>query len=134
MNADEIKAGWARRVVTDGAWVLHVPTLAIGQATEFFEAGVFVSDVNGEPVPDSVLKLSSGHALVANPNAFVELTPREVAFFVMATEKFTAFMRSAVEVAAGEGIPEKTTVTLLVSLLRAQQRALETIDGSESPS
>jgi len=131
MNADEIKAAWGRRVVADKTWLLHTPTLAIGQAQAFFETGAYVSEVNGESVPDAVLRLTTGHAFVVNPNAFVEMTVREVDFFVMATDRFTKFMTGAVEHAAVEGIPASAAVTILVSLLRAQQRALEAMSTKE---
>lgn len=127
MNANETMQGWGRKVAEDKQWLLHTPTLVVGPAAEFFdgEATIFISEANGEPVPGPVVKLATGHALVANPNAFVELAPREVAFYRLAVEKFSEFMKGAVTHAAQTGIPGQTSVTLLVSLLQAQLRALE---------
>lgn len=127
MTPEETMAGWARKVVADGQWLLHTATLVVGPATEFFDGieSVYVSEANGEPVPGPVLKLATGHALVANPNAFVEIEPKEVEFYRLATEKLADFMRGAVSVAGGKAIPSRTTVVLLTSLLRAQLVALE---------
>lgn len=127
MTPIEINAAWGRRVVADKAWLLHTPTLAIGPAEEFFDGvnTVHTSDVNDMPVRAPVVKLLTGHALLSEPNKFVELSTKEVAFYQMAVEQMTGWMKGAVEHAAEKGIQGHTVMTLLVSLLQAQLRALQ---------
>lgn len=131
MEAQEINAAWARRCVADKQWVLHTRTLAIGIAEELFDgiASVYVSEINGEPVRAPTLRLNTGHVLLAEPNAFVELAPKEVQFYVLATSKLGDWMKGAITVGADQGIRPETGVTLIVALLRAQLHALEAMSG-----
>lgn len=135
MNVSEINLAWARRVVADKAWLLHTPTLSIGPAEELFDGVVKVhlSEVNGKPVPSPVLRLATGHALLAEPNSFLELLPREVVFYAKAVDQMTGWVTGAVRFGAEQAIPADKTVTLLIALLRAQLRALETLAQSEAP-
>lgn len=87
-EADDVMFGWAKKCVEDTQWLFHTPTLVVGPAEECFDgvATVYVSEVNGEPVTGPVIKLANGHALMANPNAFIELAPREVEFYRLAVD------------------------------------------------
>mgnify|MGYP003403120283 CR=1 FL=1 len=131
--SEEITLGWANKVVTDKQWLLHMPTLAIGPAEELFDGKVkmFRATEESAPVTSPVVKLLTGHALVANPNAFIELSFRDVEFYKLATRKFTEFMTGAVQVAAEAGVQPRTAVTILITILKTQLRALETIDHTE---
>lgn len=132
MTPEEVNLAWARRVVADKAWLLHIRTLVIGPAEELFDGVDRVhTGENGLPVSAPVIKLLTGHALLASPNTFVELVPREVAFYQLVVEKFAEFMKGAVAHAAARGVPAATAVTLLTSLLQAQLRALETVTSPQ---
>jgi len=135
MTPEETKRAWARRVFADKAWVLHTPTLAIGEVIAVFdgETTVYESPTTGEPVNDVVVVLSTKHSLIANPNAFIELAKHEMEFYVTANTKFAAFIRGAVEHAAGAAIPAQTTVRLILAMLQAQTRALETVTKGPQP-
>lgn len=123
----EVNTAWGRRVAADKVWLLHTLTLTLGPAEEFFDGveKVHVSDFNGEPVPSPVIKLATGDVLVAAPNEFIEVGPREVEYYVAASERMRVWMESAVKAAAQREMPAPTAVMLLTSLLRAQLRALE---------
>lgn len=121
------KVAWGRRLVEDKRWLLHVPTLVIGVAEELYDGveKVYESPMNGLPVTAPVLRLATGHALLVDPTAFVELEDREVAFYVMAVERMGEFLLGTAKIAANMSIPEATAMTLLSSLLRAHLVAIE---------
>jgi hypothetical protein len=74
---------WAKLLVTEKAWVLHLPTQRIGQVQEFWDGlgNKFVSDLNSQPVQDPVLGISTGDKFIATPDHFTKLTEGEAGFY-----------------------------------------------------
>lgn len=132
MTPEETAIGWGRRVVADAAWLLHTTTGVVGRAEEFFDGveRVHVSSADGVPVPGSVLRLSTGHALVCNPNAFVELLPEEVRFHALVVDRLEAFFLGAVQVAAEAGVDRTRMLSIITNALAAQ---LAVLGASGSP-
>lgn len=132
MNEEEIVLGWARNVTKKQAWLLHPSTLAIGPVDYLYDGITekFESIVDGvkKPVDVPVLRLASGHTLIANPNAFVELSEQDVGFYNLAMNRFTDFVTGGVVRASELKVDGPMAITLLRSILTAQLIALETID------
>lgn len=116
----------ARAVAEAGGWVMHLATGVVGKAEKFYDGEQFryFPAPNAAPVTAPVLKLHQGHAFVcSDPDALVELTTAEVAFYVEAlalleTALTAAVMRNAGKVGADRG------VQLLHAALAAQLNEL----------
>jgi hypothetical protein len=119
MNSNETMVGWARRCVADGQWLLHVPTFVLGLAETY-------SDGEAGPVVGFV----GGHSFVANPNAFVEVSSMEVAYYRMLFVKYAEIMKISIQAAVDAGIPVAKTITLVSAVLRAHTRAIESAVAS----
>lgn len=129
MSTIEVVEGWCRRVVADKVWLLHTTSLVIGPAEEWWDGKtrVFQSSVNELPVEGPVLKLANGHTFTANPNAFLELGGNAVGFFQVVDDRFTAFMKGAIQHAQQAKIDPEACMVLLVAVLKSHLRTLESI-------
>jgi len=125
MNEQEILA-WGRDLEARKAWVLH-ETLAVGPVRKFWdgEAERYVSPVNDLEVKAPVLELETGHALVANPDAFLELTTAEFRMYAALQQGLAGLAAMAARGAASAGVDRVHGIALMRAALRAQLAALE---------
>lgn len=109
------------------AWMFHVETYAVGRAAAFYD-GVeekYVSPLNGEPVNGPVLLLHTGHALLAEPVKWMELSSAEIRYFQALQEGFNGLIVIAAKNAKDNGVELEKGLAMLISILRAQLAALE---------
>lgn len=118
---------WAEDLVARQAWMFHVETYAVGQAVRFYdgENEQYRSRANGDPVRGEVLELSSGHALLADPTKWMELTKQEVRYFEALQEGFSGLIVVAAKNAKDSGVELEKGLAMLTAILRAQLAALE---------
>ncbi len=108
-----------------GSWVIHLPTLVVGRVKARWRAGMYVSPVNGIAVPDEVVELESGHALLAKRDSFVKMGNSEIRFHDSIQEGLSALVAIAARNGQSSGVDMETGYSLTVAALRAQLRALE---------
>ena len=120
------KYEWARAMVLRAATLFHPGTFAVGVAEHAWSGaeGDVYFDPNEQAVWAPVVKLSTGHALLADPAVFVELSPREAEFYAEAVDRLGGLVLGGAQAAASKGIPEPTAMLLLAATLRAQLAAL----------
>lgn len=119
---------WAEGLIAKNAFVFHIETYAVGRATKFFdgEIEVYSSPVNGKPVRGSaVLELDTGHALLADPEKWMELSKAEVRYFEALQEGFRGLLIVAAKNAKDSGVELEKGLAMLIAILRAQLAALE---------
>ena len=122
----ETKA-WAEDLIARKAWMFHVETYAVGQASKFYD-GVTekrISPINGVPVQAEILELDTGHALLANPEKWMELTAAELKFFLALQEGFNGLITIAAKNARDSGVELEKGLAMLIAIFRAQLAALE---------
>jgi hypothetical protein len=114
--------------VVDGkVWLFHGPTQVVGAPEKYFDGvgEIYVSPVNGEPVTGPVLAFASGHVLVADPEAFLELERPDVVFYAVAVERVHALTVALARAAHDSGMALEKMVPLYAAALRAQVAAME---------
>jgi hypothetical protein len=118
---------WAESLIARQAWVFHVETYAVGQAMKFYdgETDRYRSKANGETVNGPVLELTSGHALMAVPEKWMELTKAEIRYFEALQEGFNGLIVVAARNAQDSGVELEKGLAMLTAILRAQLAALE---------
>lgn len=118
---------WAENLVSRGAWMFHVETYAVGQAAKFYdgETELYRSKANGEAVRGPVLELTSGHALMAVPEKWMELSKAEIRYFEALQEGFNGLIVVAARNAQDSGVELEKGLAMLTAILRAQLAALE---------
>lgn len=118
---------WAEDLIARQVWIFHVETYAVGQAVRFYdgENEQYRSRANGEPVRGPVLELSSGHALMADPTKWMELTKQEIRYFEALQEGFNGLIVVAAKNAKDNGVELEKGLAMLTAILRAQLAALE---------
>lgn len=116
-----------KELVERKAWMFHVETYAVGQALKFYdgENEQYRSRANGDPVGAAVLELTSGHALIADPEKWMELTKAEVRYYEALQEGFTGLIVVAAKNAKDSGVELEKGLAMLTAILRAQLAALE---------
>lgn len=120
---------WGRRVTEDGHWIFHLETAALGPAKKFYDGvkEIWISPVNGQPVPGPVIELANGHGLVADPTKFVELTSKEMKYAMALRDGVAALLATTLQFAAASGVDKEAATALTIAVLRAQLAALETM-------
>lgn len=118
---------WAEDLIVREAWVFHVETYAVGRARKFYDGveSVYYSRANDAPVRGAVLELESGHALMAVPEKWLELTNAELRYFQALQEGFNGLIVVAAKNAKDSGVELEKGLAMLISILRAQLAALE---------
>lgn len=118
---------WAKKLVDDNAWVMHIGARVIGRVTRFFDGkgSVHVSSVNNQPVQGPVLQLEQGHAFVATPDAFIRLSEVEAEFYRGAQLFVAGALAELMMVARTQGIRLPTANILTIAALRTQASTLE---------
>lgn len=119
---------WASDLIERQAWMFHVETYAVGQAKRFYSGlhvDVYMSRANGEPVHGPVLELDTGHALMADPAKWMELTAAEIKFFGALQAGFTGLIAVAAKNAKDSGVELEKGLAMLTAILRMQLAALE---------
>lgn len=125
--------GWARDLERRHAWVLHRSTLAVGPVERYFtgeEHDRFLSEIDGQPVMAPVLKLGTGHALLAVPANFIELGAPEADLYMRVIDRLRESVITAVNEAIDSIASKRQSmpdlpIALIVSAVRAQLHALE---------
>lgn len=118
---------WAESLIARQAWVFHVETYAVGQAMKFYdgETDRYRSKANDVEVRGPVLELTSGHALMAVPEKWMELTKAEIRYFEALQEGFNGLIVVAARNAQDSGVELEKGLAMLTAILRAQLAALE---------
>ena len=119
---------WARELVATSAWVLHVPTRSVAKAKAFHDGVTShgTNAIDGKPCKGPVLELNDGSSLVAKvEEAFVELGPDEVQFYLAAQRRIGASAKASAELAASSGLREVTGLLLLGVALRQTASVVE---------
>jgi hypothetical protein len=125
------KLEWARDVVARRCVLFSPRTFVIGIAERLWDGTDDpFTDTSGLLIPHPVIHLSTGHDLLANPEAFVELRAHEADFFAVATNRLHDFLVGGMGTARQMSIPEPTALLLIVATLRAQLVALEATAAS----
>lgn len=126
VGCDAVEA-WAKDLVDRKAWVLNTYSNVIGQAKRYYNGLTerYISTVTKEPTRFAVLELESGHALMANPEKFVELSAAELRYFQALQEGFTGLIVVAAKNAKDNGVELDKGLTMLTVILRTQLAALE---------
>lgn len=113
---------WARDLLKDRAWVLHMPTRTVGQVVQHYTADKpFTSLVNGKPVLTGVLELHQGHTFVASdPDDYLRLTEAELKYFEAAEKGLKHLVTELAKLGAATRVPHKHAVELICSALETQ--------------
>ena len=117
----------------NGAFVVQTQLLVAGKVVEFFDGveKVYHSTENNQPVTAPVVKLDSGHALMAN-GSFIVMTEREsLAFHGIQTVIGTVLAECVKQMAEGE-IDQAVAYRLLLLVLNGHSVALQGAIGHVS--
>ncbi len=115
-----------RSWIRERATVLHLPSGAIGAATAYHEPGAFVSPVNGKRVHSPVLMLGEHAFIATSPSiAFRKLSDVLTELYASFAEQHAELLKQTMRLSAVRCIDPKESVTVILSVLREQLRALE---------
>jgi hypothetical protein len=118
---------WAKALVDEGAFVMHVETRTVGKVVELYdgEGKLYVSPTNDKPVRAPVLKLDRGHAFVARRGAFIVLEAKEAVFFLDAQRRLAGCL-AAIAARGGElGVMAQAGGLVVAAVLRSQLLEVE---------
>lgn len=124
---EETAAEWAARMVRERTMLLHPETGVVDVPAEYFD-GVdhcYVSGVNESKVAAPVLLFASGHALLADPQKFVELNAIEKHFALAAKAMVDNWVARGIDYAASLEIPPRSASHVLSLLLRETSERLK---------
>lgn len=122
---------WARTLVQEQAWVLHMRTGTVGRVARFYDGEGHVYEPRVEPAPafeprtSPAIELEEGHTFHATgADQFIRLSPAHARFYTATVDGLRQWTFELAKFAASGGIPQSLFETLVGSAMRGQLRTL----------
>lgn len=123
MNGEKDINEWGADLEKRGPWILHTPTRVIGRVTKYECPSIDRSFRK--------ITLESGHAFIANPENFVELSEQEVKFFVGCQQVMNGAIVELVKMGAQMSVRLPTITVIILGALQAQVMSLHPNQASD---
>jgi hypothetical protein len=105
-------------------FLLHAGLGVAGRLKTRWHPDTYVPEGQSVALPEPVVELESGHALLARPGAFRTLSPREEAVYLALEQELRTLVTGAAIELAKAGVLPGAALQLVATGLRSQLRAL----------
>lgn len=115
-NSALVFRSWA----SEKACVMHVKTGVVGIANAYHEANVYVSPLNGQPVPAPVFVLGEHSFIADDHTAFMLLSPSLADVYISFSQQLGELMLMSMQHAGTKNVDPEHALTIYVSVLNEQ--------------
>jgi hypothetical protein len=122
---------WARKLVAEQAWVMHIRTGTVGRVARFFDGEGHVYEPKVDAAESSfssgmaLIELDQGDSFDATADQFMRLSEAEQRFYAAAVEGVRNFTHELARFAVSAGIGKMLFENLVGAAYRGQLGALE---------
>lgn len=129
--SDQTPIDWARPLVTDRAWVIHVKSGTVGRVARYYdgEGRVYEPRVEAAEAFEMrlrpMIELDGGESFEASRDQFVRLSESEARFYNAAIDGVKGFVSELARFAVSAGLGQTLFEHLVSAAMRGQLTALE---------
>ena len=129
-DATQAPIDWARKLVQEQAWVMHIKTGTVGRVARFFDGEGHVYEPRVEAAESfdarpALIEFDEGGSFEAEADQFMKLSASEQRFYAAAVEGIRNFTHELARFAVSAGIGKLLFENLVSAAYRGQLGALE---------
>lgn len=130
-EAHQTPIDWARPLVVEQAWVIHIRTGTVGRVARYYDGEGRVYEPRVEPAPSrtsghpAMLELDGGQSFEASRDQFVRLSAAEARFYAGAVEGVKNMVAELAKFAVSGGMGQTMFEYLVGAAMRGQLTALD---------